>query len=126
MHKKHSKIATFLAAALSMGVLVMAPFVGPTAVYAQVGDSSRSNGIENGLVLIVDKIREEIADLVADANDDNDVEDDYNDLVEEVTDDEDIEDDILNSLYDVSSIIEGTVESDVQEVSDVLTELTDG
>ena len=126
MYKKDAKKATFLAAALAMGVLVMAPFVGPAAVYAQVSDSSRSDGIENGLVLIIDKIREEIADLVADANDDNDVENDYNDLVEEVTDDEDIEDDILNSLDDVSSIIEGTEESDVQEVSDVLTEFTDG
>ena len=56
MHKKQTKIATLLAATLAMGILIVAPFASPAAVYAQA--SSGSNGIENGLTLIVDKIRE--------------------------------------------------------------------
>jgi hypothetical protein len=124
MHKKQTKIATLFAATLAMGILIVAPFASPAAVYAQVSSSS-SNGIENGLTLIVDKIREEIADLVEDANDDDDTEDDYNDLVEEVADDEDVEQDIQDSLDDVRTVIEGTLDNDAQEVADVLTEFTE-
>src|SRR5688572_18881991 len=121
MNPKNGYIKTVLAAAIAMGaLLVMSPLAGPVATFAQ--SSNQSDGIEKGLFLTIDRVREEVADLVEDANDDNDVEDNFNDLVDEIADDNEIEEDIQDSLDDVGSIIEDVVENGVQEVSDVLTE----
>lgn len=125
MNPKNGYIKTALAAAIAMGaLLVMSPLAGPVATFAQ--SSNQSDGIERGLFLTIDRVREEVADLVEDANDDNDVEDNFNDLVDEIADDNEIEEDIQDSLDDVGSIMEDVVENGVQEVSDVLTEFTDG
>ncbi len=75
-----------------MGVLVIAPFVGPTADYAQVSDSSRSNGMENGLTPIVDKIQEEVADLVQDSQDN----------IEDAVDNHIDEDEVADGISDLS------------------------
>jgi hypothetical protein len=125
MRKNDRGIRKILSIAVAIGVLALAPVGTNLTVFAQVTSEDRSEGIENGLSLIVDTVRARIADVIDDARSDGDTDDDYDDLIDDVSSDDDTEQSILDSLDDASSIIQDIATNDNTEIASVLTEFSE-
>jgi hypothetical protein len=125
MRQNYGNIGKILSVVVAMGVLALAPLSSNYFAFAQVISQDRSEGIENGLSLMIDSIRARVADVIDDARSENDVDDDYDDLVDDVSSDDDVEDDILASLDDASTIIQDISTSDNTEIASTLTEFSE-